>query len=74
MDSLGTRVGEWGWELEEDIGRYVRVWINTVTVTETWGISGGGGSRREKAEKRRVAERSELGVGRSRGTLPTLVR
>lgn len=39
------------------------VWINTVTVTKTWGIAGGGGSRREKAEKRRVAERLELWVG-----------
>ena len=38
------------------------VWINTVTVTGKWGVAGGGGSRREKAEKRRVAERLELRV------------
>lgn len=55
------------------------VWINTVTVTETsrGGIvkrGGVGGCRREKAEKRRVAERLELGGGGRRGILPTLVR
>ena len=59
MDSLGTRVGGGGWwRIFGGMG----VWINTVTVTGKWGVAGGGGSRREKAEKRRVAERLELRV------------
>lgn len=61
MDSLGTRVGEWARGLVEDIGRYVGVWINTVTVTETWGISGGGGSRREKGREKKGS--GEVGTG-----------